>query len=122
MRINRAGNRLQTVILLAVTVLVSGSQCARVDDRAFGPDMSAEARNAELKACIKDCQDAAQEARMAEQERFVEAIRDCGPDENGDCQQSETALHRANLEQIQADEEFCKATNCHDQGNGQGGQ
>jgi hypothetical protein len=108
---------------LAVLV-VTGSQCASVDDSVTGPrsDTSGAVGGTAgtVAACVRACNEAASAARDAESDLHRENLKACGP-ANSDCRQAEAARHAAAIEQIVADQEACK-TPCHEQGGGSGGQ
>ena len=106
-----------TWMLLAFAAFgLSGSQCARVSDRATGPIL--EPNTVEYARCVKQCNDDAQAARRAELELFQLNMANCT---TAECKDAEEARHEAAMEQIDLDQEACKEA-CHEQGSGTGGQ
>ncbi|TPW14162.1 MAG: hypothetical protein FD129_1131 [bacterium] len=105
---------------LAITILtLSGSQCSQVADRAVGPDSGTLDQAAEVAACVQACNESAKGDRDSEKQLHKANIEACNGDET--CLAEEEARHEAQLDEINAEMQFCKAP-CHEQGGGTGGQ
>jgi hypothetical protein len=115
----RTSRNFFAVVLLTFAAIgaTTGSQCARVDDSATGPNSEFLNSSGTVTGCVQDCNEQAREARRAENERFHLAFQACS---SSDCKSQQVALHQAALEQINADQEACKS-GCHEQGRGRGG-
>ncbi len=118
-------------LLLVFAMAATGSQCAKVEDRTTAPDVSLSPSSGGdgedldhhghggYRECIRDCVWQAQRERALEQIRHQRNLRHCGHDQ--ECIRHENARHRAVMEQIAREERACKAE-CHQQGEGHGGQ
>ena len=119
MKVKLTSRLFYTWMILAFAAFgMTGSQCARVDDRVTGTDTSLETVSRDYGQCVAACNTAAGEARRAEAQRFRVAIAACTTDE---CRNQEIAFHMAILEEINVDLQECKDS-CHEQGTGTGGE
>jgi len=109
--------------LLFMATVAADPQCAQVDDRVTAPHEAVTDEtggNSSVVECIHTCNDVAKEARDREAEVHKQNLTLCGKS-NPECKQQENARHSAVMDQIDADQDYCKAL-CHDQGSGSGGQ
>ena len=119
MKVKLTSRLFYTWMILAFAAFgITGSQCARVGDRVTGADTALATESREFGACVATCNQSAAGARMAENDRFRNAIRNCTTDE---CRNAEVAFHQAILEEVNLGLQECKS-GCHEQGSGSGGQ
>lgn len=107
-----------SLVLTFAAFSISGSQCARVNDRAMGINSNLQTQD-NVTNCIKSCNDVAKAARIAENNAFHQAMQACGSDSI--CKAQASLQHEINMEQISTDQDACK-DGCHEQGSGSGGQ
>jgi hypothetical protein len=109
-------------ILVVLALAATGSQCSKVEDSTTAPTTSldnAEHGNGGYAACIRACVAEARNARIEELRTHLANLRHCG--HNLHCIREENIRHRAAMLQIARDEIQCKSE-CHQQGEGHGGQ
>jgi hypothetical protein len=110
------------ILVLAVLIL-SGSQCSEVSDRAVNPQGSefgtGDDASRGAAACVAACNDLGRDLRREERNLHHDNVRAC--DGNSECLDEEEARHEARMEEIASIVQACKAP-CHEQGRGSGGQ
>jgi hypothetical protein len=93
-------------------------QCTRTGDEVLSPAFSTAGQGESVGQCWRDCAQTANDARKAEQDRFVDALLDCVP--GTDCRAREAALHVSIMQGFAETERNCMS-GCHNQGRGHGG-
>ena len=94
------------------------SQCRLVNDSVTGVDV-ASGRLSNRSTCRKACDETFKAQMKAEEDRFKDAVRACG--ENDDCKKAAAADHKTREEGFKDDRESCKK-GCYNEGGGQGGR
>ena len=114
-------SRLQQLILTAGLgiALVGITQCRGVSDRISGLGLRTPTSLSMRSGCARRCNDQLRAAMMAEQARYMAALRACGNDQA--CVSAERRAHGQRLAALLLVNRNCKHA-CYNEGAGRGGE